>query len=198
VCDTIIIPAVLRANEDHDHGTLLDERRQTILEHLNDWVDEQLELMAPVTSRFANVERPETPPDIVCVPAAGRADEIIAKLFQAALLERNLRARIIGPNDVEFLKGERRARAIVISALPPGVVTAARATCKRMRMENTETAIFVGLWNASGDVERAKQRLTAAGATQTAVTFAECVALLDGVVTPQKSREPEGLAALSH
>jgi predicted PurR-regulated permease PerM len=198
VCDTIIVPAILRANEDHDHGTLSDERRQTILEHINDWVDEQLELMTPVTSRFANVERPETPPDVVCVPVAGRADEIIAKLFEVALAERNLRARIIGPNDVQFLKGEHTARAIVISALPPGVVTPARTTCKRMRMENDEIPIVVGLWNASGDVDRAKQRLAAAGATQTVVTFAECVALLEGVLTPQKSREPEGLAALSH
>src|SRR6202048_3424890 len=47
VCDAIIVPAVLRAEEDHDRGTLTDARWQTILEHINEWVDERLELLTP-------------------------------------------------------------------------------------------------------------------------------------------------------
>ncbi len=59
VCDAIIVPAMLRAEEDHDRGTLTDARRQSILEHVNDWVDERLELMAPTRSGFANPDTPE-------------------------------------------------------------------------------------------------------------------------------------------
>jgi predicted PurR-regulated permease PerM len=198
VCDAIIVPAVLRAKEDYEHGTLTAERRQTILEHINDWVDERLELMTPVTSRFASAERPEPAPMVVCIQASDRTDEIIAKLFQAALIERNLSARIIGPDEVKFFAGERRTRALVISALPPEAVSAARSVCKRVRVENTEIPIIVGLWSGAGDLDRARQRLTTAGASHTVVSFADCVDLLEGFVVPEKSRPPHQIPQLDH
>jgi len=190
VCDAIIVPAILRAEEDHERGTLTDIRRQAILEHINEWVDERLELMTPAMSRFASVEAPARAA-VLCVPASSRADEIIAKLFQAAIIERNLTARIISPDPAEMVAEDRGTRALVISAVPPEAVTAARAICKRMRMENSDVPIFVGLWSAVGDLDRARQRLTAAGATHAVITFAECFALLEAAIAPQLLQHPE-------
>jgi predicted PurR-regulated permease PerM len=194
VCDAIIVPAILRAEEDHERGTLTSARRQTILEHVNEWVDERLELMTPAMSRFASVERPAAAA-VLCVPASGRADEIIAKLFQAAIIEGNLTARIVGPDAAEIVESGPSTRAIVISAVPPEAVTAARAVCKRMRTGSNDVPVFVGLWNTAGDLDRARQRLTAAGATQTVVTFAECFALLEAAIAPRVFQQPEHLAA---
>jgi predicted PurR-regulated permease PerM len=198
VCDAIIVPAMLRAEEDHDRGTLTDAKRQTILEHVNEWVDERLEMMTPAKSRSANPEIPVAQPTILCVPASDRADEIIAKLFEAALIERRISASIIGPRDaIQLASAGLASRAIVISALPPEAVTAARAVCKRMRLSHNAVPVFVGLWNAAGDLDRARQRLAAAGATRTIVTFAECFALLEAAVTPAAPREPaQGLPEL--
>jgi predicted PurR-regulated permease PerM len=191
VCDAIIVPAMLRAEEDHDRGTLTDAKRQSILEHVNEWVDERLEMMTPAKSRFANPEIPAVQTTILCVPASDRADEIIAKLFEAALIERRISASIVGPRDaIQLASGGLASRAIVISALPPEAVTAARAVCKRMRMSHNDVPIFVGLWNAAGDLDRARQRLAAAGATRTVVTFAECFALLEAAVAPAAAPEP--------
>jgi hypothetical protein len=194
VCDAIIVPAVLRAEEDHERGTLTDARRQAILEHINEWVDERLELMTPAMSRFASAESPP-PAAVLCVPASGRAGEIIAKLFQAAIIDRNLTARIIAADAAETVAGGCGTRAIVICATPPEAVTAARAVCKRLRAGNGDVAMFVGLWNAVGDLDRARQRLVAAGATQTAVTFAECFALLEAAMAPRIFQQPEQIAA---
>ena len=198
VCDAIIVPAMLRAEEDHDRGTLTDAKRQSILEHVNEWVDERLEMMTPARSRFASPESPAAQPTILCIPASDRADEIIAKLFEAALIERKLSASIIGPRDaIQLASGGLESRAIVISALPPEAVTAARAVCKRMRMSHNDAPVFVGLWNAAGDLDRARQRLAAAGATRTVVTFAECFALLEAAVAPVAARAPaQGLPEL--
>jgi predicted PurR-regulated permease PerM len=191
VCDDIIVPAMLRAEEDHDRGTLTDAKRQNILEHVNEWVDERLELMTPARSRFDIPEAPDSLPAILCVPASDRADEIIAKLLEAALIERKVSARILGPRDAIQLASEGLvSRTIVISALPPEAVTAARAVCKRMRMSNNDIQVIVGLWNAAGDLERARQRLAAAGATRTVISFAECVALLESALTPATRPEP--------
>ena len=189
VCDTIIVPAMLRAKEDHDLGTLTGQRQQAIFEHINDWVDERLELMPSFIAGFASLVRHDVSPTVVCVPAADRGDEIIAKLFGAALAERQFSVRLVRPNDVESLEAERRTRAVVISALPPEAVTAARAVCKRIRSSLVEPPVIVGLWTAAGDLDRARQRLASAGATQTLVTFADCLAALEDVVTPEKSAE---------
>jgi hypothetical protein len=191
VCDEVIVPAMLRAEEDHDRGTLTDARRQTILENINEWVDERLEQMTPAKSGFADADAPNALPAIVCVPASDRADEIIAKLFEVALIERKLSVRIIGPHDaISTVEPHRVARAIVISALPPEAVTAARAICKRIRLSRNETPVIVGLWNAAGDLDRARQRLATAGATRTVVSFAECFGLLDAALVPGAPPQP--------
>jgi hypothetical protein len=194
VCDAIIVPAMLRAEEDHDRGTLTDARRQTILEHINEWVDERLELMTPSRPGFASAASPGPPAAVLCVPASGRADEIIAKLFQAATIEKSLTVRIIGADPAEIIEGERGTRAIVISAVPPEAVTAARAVCKRMRVHDSQIPLFVGLWSPVGDLDRARQRLAAAGATQTVVTFAECLAHVEAAMAPRIVLEPQALA----
>jgi AI-2E family transporter len=196
VCDAVIVPALLRANEDHDNGSLTDARRQTILEHINDWVDERLEMMSPVWSRFTEAERREMPPVLIYVPALTRAEVIVAKLFQVALVERHLAARVLEPNDIGLLETESRAQAVVISAIPPEAVTAARQSCKRIREVNPHIPVFVGLWSAVGDLDRARQRLTAAGATHVVRLFAECFNLVEGTVVQRQSPEREAAAPL--
>lgn len=180
VCDAVIVPAILRTEEDHARGTLSDAKRQLILEHVNDWVDERLEMMAPARFRFASQEDPDGSHSILCVPASDRADEIIAKLLEASLVERKVSAKIIGPRDaIQMASAGFSPRAVVISALPPEAVTAARAVCKRMRKDDQHVTVVVGLWCAAGDLDRPRQRLAAAGATRTVSSFAECFALLE-------------------
>jgi predicted PurR-regulated permease PerM len=179
VCDSIIVPAMLRVEEDHDRGTLTDAKRQAVLEHVSQWVDERLDAMDPSRSRVIGFANPATRAIVLCVPAADRADEIIAKLLEAVLVEANLNARVVGTNDaLELPMTAETTQAIVISALPPEAVTPARSVCKHLRTRSSAVPVFVGLWNADGDLERARQRLGAAGATSVVTSFAECFALL--------------------
>jgi len=153
--------------------------------------------MANTRPGFANLPTPQAQPAVLCVPASDRADEIIAKLFEAALIERKIIARIIGPRDaIQLAGGDLASRAIVISALPPEAVTAARAVCKRLRMNNSQVPVFVGLWNAAGDLDRARQRLAAAGVTRTVLSFAECFALLEAEVATKEPAPAEGFPTL--
>ncbi len=198
VCDEVIVPAVLRAEEDHGRGTLSDAKRQLILEHVNEWVDERLEMMAPARFQIANQADIEGSQAILCVPASDRADEIIAKLLEASLVEQKVCAKIIGPRDAIQMTCEGFApRAVVISALPPEAVTAARAVCKRMRKGDSDVTIIVGLWCAAGDLDRARQRLAAAGATRTVSSFAECFALLEARPTEEAVMPGPALPAMA-
>lgn len=58
-----------------------------------------------------------------------------------------------------------------ISALPPGAVLHASALCRRLRGRLPDATIVVALRHAEGDLERATQRLQAAGATRGVTTI---------------------------
>jgi hypothetical protein len=47
-------------------------------------------------------------------------------------------------------------------------------------INGTAVPLIVGLWNAAGDLDRARQRLEAAGATRVVTSFAGCLSMLEG------------------
>jgi predicted PurR-regulated permease PerM len=183
VCDAIIVPAMLRVEEDHDRGTLTDAKRHTILEHISQWIDERLDSLHSSKARAAGMSATTDSAAVLCIPASDRADEIIARLLEAAILETGLMANVLGPRDaIDLAEGDSATKAVVISALPPEAVTAARAVCKRMRTGHRDVPVLVGLWNAAGDLDRARQRLETAGVNHVVTTFAECFVLLEAAI----------------
>jgi predicted PurR-regulated permease PerM len=176
VCDAVIVPALQLAENDFERGTLADPKRQLVFAHIEEWAD----------NFIAFKEVPRAPPgdpmlasfgaSIMCVPAEDEADQISAKLLAALLLESGMKARVARD---ELADETVRPDAIVISALPPDAVTAARRAARALRRRWHDVPILIGLWNASGDLERARQRLEAAGANEVCTSFAECQALLE-------------------
>ncbi len=178
VCDSILVPAMLLVEEDHSRGTLGDAKRQAILEHISQWADERLDaLEQPLWGRGGFAD-PQAPAAILCIPAADRADEIIARLLEAVLRERGLNARAITQEELAT-EAPGKTAAVVVSALPPEAVTAARIVCKRVSSISDTPRLLVGLWFAAGDLDRSRQRLSTAGVAGTITTFAGCVAALE-------------------
>jgi CheY-like chemotaxis protein len=75
----------------------------------------------------------------------------------------------------ERLEKIRRARPkiVVISGIRPGAVLHSRDLCKRIRAIPDAPPIVVGLWSASSDLERARERLESAGAHSVTTSFAD-------------------------
>ncbi|HKT75058.1 MAG TPA: AI-2E family transporter [Steroidobacteraceae bacterium] len=190
VCDALIVPAMMLMEEDYHRGSLAGEKRDTILEHVSQWVDEQLDGLEPAAHADAMPANKSTASvTVACIPAADRADEIIVKLLEVVLMQRGLSVRILGPTEAG---GRWRAdtgsiEVIVISALPPEAVAPARMLSKRVRGGNPKIRVIVGLWRAAGDLERARQRLESAGATQLVTNFAACLAALEPAGPEQSS-----------
>lgn len=190
VCDALIVPAMMLMEEDYHRGSLAGEKRDTILEHVSQWVDEQLDGLEPAAHADAMPANKSTASvTVACIPAADRADEIIVKLLEVVLMQRGLSVRILGPTEAG---GRWRAdtgsiEVIVISALPPEAVAPARMLSKRVRGGNPKIRVIVGLWRAAGDLERARQRLESAGATQLVTNFAACLAALEPAGPGQSS-----------
>ena len=175
VCDSVIVPALQLAEDDHDRGTLPDPKRQLVFDHIEQWADEFVTLQDVPRAPPGNPTSAAFGATVLCIAAEDRADAISAKLLASLLLEQGLRPR---SNGME-LKDEPRPDAVVISALPPDAVTAARRCCRVVRQRWHDVPILVGLWNANSPAERARQRLEAVGASEICTSFAECIALLE-------------------
>ncbi len=130
---------------------------------------------------------------VLCVAAADRADEVVAKLLAAALLESGVRAAFVKPEELEQIPlsgggeiGRISVEVVVVSALPPEAVPPARTVCRNVRNRAPDLPLIVGLWEPGGDLTKPRQRLEAAGAGHLAVDFAECVGILDGMAAAVK------------
>lgn len=175
VCDAVIVPALQLAESDHDRDALPDAKRIMVFEHIEEWADDFIAVKEVPRVPPGNPTSPAFGANVLCVPAEDQADEICAKLLTALLLEHGVKART-ARNGIDE---EARPDAVVISALPPDAITAAKRMCRALRQRWHDVPIIVGLWNASGDLERSRQRLESAGCSSVCGSFGECIALLE-------------------
>ncbi|MDB6015334.1 MAG: family transporter [Gammaproteobacteria bacterium] len=183
--DAIIVPAIRLMESDYDRRALGAAKRKNVLEHINEWVEERLDSL----DSLDRAEKGLGPSArwILCVPAADRADEIVAKLLTSALLERGVGAAFVKPEALEQMpltESGRSVDAIVVSALPPEAVAPARTVCRSVRGRSRDVPLMVGLWDPEGDLQKPRQRLEAAGAGHVVVSFADCVDALEALATP--------------
>jgi hypothetical protein len=196
--DVVIVPAIRLMEGDYDRRALGAAKRKNVLEHVNEWVEERLDSLDSLDR--AEMGLGPTAPWILCVPAADRADEIVAKLLTSALLERGVGAAFVKPEALEQMplaESGRTVDAIVVSALPPDAVAPARAVCRSVRARAREVPLMVGLWDPDSDLQKPRQRLEAAGAGQVVVSFADCVAALEALATPAAARRRAATAPRS-
>ena len=60
---------------------------------------------------------------------------------------------------VDLVDSRTAADLICISATPPAAVMHARYLCKRLRSRLPEIKLVVGLWDAQGDLTKARERI---------------------------------------
>jgi hypothetical protein len=188
VCDTVVIPALQLAEEDHERGSLREAKRKYVLDHVDQWADELIESgghfhRKPVT---VGTTVPVNLPEVLCIPGSDRADEVATKLLVAVLLGEGIRARAMPRSHPRPTEGSASPQVIVVSALPPDAIVFARHACKRARADYPDVPLIVGLWHARGDLQRSRQRLEPAGASRIVTTFAGCATQIQsGALTRQ-------------
>ena len=176
--DAVIVPAIRLMEGDYDRRALGASKRKLMLEHVNLWVEERLDALEYRDLTQKGVGGTSR---ILCIPAADRADEVVSKLLVTALLERGVGAAFVKPDGLDSVlsREDIAIDVVVVSALPPEAVAPARAVCRNVRARLRERPLVVGLWDPEGDLTKPRQRLEVAGAGHLAVTFAECIAVVE-------------------
>jgi predicted PurR-regulated permease PerM len=190
--DTVVIPALAMAEEDHHINHLDEARRSTMRQVVREVLDDlyNREKVLAVKAEAHAVElaakndapaptltvspRPQLPDQCtvtaLCLPAHDESDELVA-IMATQLLE--LRGYCTTAMSQAALASEmldavadKSADIILVSALPPTAVTHARYLCKRLQARFPSISIVVGLWTFDGDRSRALERITPTGTVQ--------------------------------
>jgi predicted PurR-regulated permease PerM len=205
ICDTILVPSLGLAEQDRHRGILEEGRAKLILQSMNEIIGEVCEAGGLEGRQADSNSEGEPAPglpsafSVLCLPGRDEADEIAAMLFAKVLRIEGIQATFISvmalASEMVELVERHRPDVVCISALPPSALTHARYLSKRIRARFPDLPLLVGLWNAQGDLARAKERLEIGEASKVVNSFAqglEDIGQLNQsfLLTRQKPTEP--------
>jgi predicted PurR-regulated permease PerM/methanogenic corrinoid protein MtbC1 len=149
--DGVLIPALSLAEQDRHRNELDDATVVFITQTTKDLVEE-MSLGKNLPGGASTRDR------IVCLPVRDDADEIIG-IMLAQLLERaGFSAIAIPIGSVEGMLDEVAAmnpEVVCLSALPPYAISHARGIYRRLRRQQPQAKVIIGLWNYTEDPVKA-------------------------------------------
>jgi hypothetical protein len=214
VYDEVLIPALASAETHWHRGELNEARHDFILQSLQEMIQEQQERQQetqakePVddakTSERSNdptAAAPASMPCILCLPARDEADGIAAMMLAHVVGMLGCRAAVVPVGEpvaaVIDLIEQCKPDAIFISATPPTATMHARSVVRRLRGQFPDMPLVVGLWNAQGDLDKAKERIGGGKSTRVVSTLAdgqEQIRLLIRRLVPSTAAETRPVA----
>lgn len=172
VFDSILGPAIALAQHDYNRGALEDEQRRYIFSHIDEVADDLCEARRDLVK---NGKDGRSESWVLCVPAAGEADELAAAMFARLLRCGGMAARAVPA--AEF-KGEYveiitklQPTCICIVAFPPSASAHASFLCKLVRGHFADIPIVVALCSARGSAQKFESRVSGAGADRVVDSF---------------------------
>jgi predicted PurR-regulated permease PerM len=168
ICNTILIPSLGLAEQDRHRGILEEGRAKLILQSMEEIIEEVCEAggfegRQAVSNREGEPAGIPSTFSVLCLPGRDEADEIAAMLLAKVLRTEGIQATFISvialASEMVELVERHKPDVVCISALPPSALTHARYLSKRIRARFPDLPLLVGLWNAHGDLARAKERL---------------------------------------
>ncbi|HEX4056033.1 MAG TPA: AI-2E family transporter [Tepidisphaeraceae bacterium] len=197
VYSLIMLPALRMTGRDYRLGVLDDHRHEFISQIMKDQVEARRRPppQNPAPDQAPLVIPKECVVNVVCLPAHDEADEIAGLMLANLLQEQGYGVFCIS---AESLVSERIDRAVeskldlvVISATPPAAAAHARHLCKRIHTKSPEIRVVIGLWNATGDLEKARKRMACAPEVRLVTKFHEALAVIRQMVQPLLIRDAE-------
>ena len=209
VYDTIIIPALSRAERDYSRDELDDREQAFIRRVVGDTINE-LEGTPDITLTAAAGLSPALDGSakktikIAGIAANDASDALVLKMLEQLLTPSGCAMEIITDTESPLRVAEHLASAmpdlVVLSHLPPLGLTPARYLVRRLRARFKDLPIIVGRWAEAGASADAVKGLTEVGASQVALSLVEArekiLAIVGSKQAEQKEKEKPKAPAL--
>jgi B12 binding domain len=115
-------------------------------------------------------------------------DEIAGMMLAQLLATRGCVVQAVSvtalASEMVELVEQRKADVVCISAMPPAAAAHARYLCKRLQGRFPEAHLIVGLWNTTGDLSKAKERIGCGATTQMVGTLAAAQEKIHSLLQP--------------
>jgi predicted PurR-regulated permease PerM/methylmalonyl-CoA mutase cobalamin-binding subunit len=201
VYDTVLIPALAMAETRWHRGDLDESRRAFILQSLKEMIQEQGERQQvarekqesePTTESEAAILRADAIDSpkfsILCLPAHDAADELAGMMLAQVADSHDCQVETVPAtttaSELIELVAQRQAAVVCISSAPPSTVAHARYLCLRLRRRFPHMTLVVGLWDAAGDLKKAKERIGDGATTHLVATLADARERIRSLIEP--------------
>jgi len=213
VYDTVLIPALASAETHWRRGELEEGRHKFILQTLKSMIQERGERQQELHEKESSEDMKEAEADssladraglqglcVLCLPAHGEGDELAGMMLAQILDIRGCvvetvpaTATAAASELVDYVE-QRKADVVCISAAPPAAVAHARRLRMRLRRRFPKLNLVVGLWNAPGDLNEAKERIGSDARTHIVATLTNAQEQIRMLVEPrsEKQVQPDG------
>ena len=185
--DSVLIPALSLAEQDRHQNRLEDEHQKFICQSTRELIDEFWEPRGEEPAGAiegggrgelsrAMALRDEQSRKVVCVPARDEADEIVAIMLAQVLETAGHQALCIPVGTAAEMLAQvkdEKPDVVCISALPPFAIPHARTLYAKLRAQDSQMRILVGLWNFSDDPSKVSRRLGLSEGARAFTTLAE-------------------------
>ena len=204
VYDTVLIPALALAETHWQLGELNEGKHRFIVQSLREMIEVCGDRHRERQAAAATNPAPEAVEDarlvdqtaaakvcILCLPARSEADEI-ASLLLAQVLEASdclvhaVPATSSASAMLELVE-QRKPDVVCISATPPAATMHARYLCRQLRGRFPGLNLVVGLWDAQGDLSKARERIGGGANVQVVATLAAAQAGVRLLIPPHLS-----------
>lgn len=183
--DNVFLPALLLSEEDRHRGALTHLRQQFIFQASRELIDELEREEETLDSTGAAHPAPEsqaavqpTAPRVLILPARDEADEIAALMLSHLLRRKEIPAAVqtltAQFDNTVAVFAQHTINAVVISALPPSTVGAARQLSRRVR-EHAHVPLVVAVWRHRSQSAELHERLRAVRPDEIVGTLADAI-----------------------
>ena len=187
VYDTVLLPALYYARQDHDRGLLREGDAQFVGQATREILDGLAHDVPALRGRDPEDDPgADTRVRIVGCPARDEADVLALEMVRHLLdparyqMEVSKTGRLVA--EVLAWVELHRPALLCIGAVAPGGLSQARHLCKRLRSQCPELTIVVGRWGLHDEQDADRQHLLAAGADYvetTVLATQQTLALVD-------------------
>ncbi|MDB6171206.1 MAG: putative phytochrome sensor protein [Chthoniobacteraceae bacterium] len=183
--DALFIPVITAAEMDERLEVLEEDQLVLVRQSMRDIIDDLGTRPGKVVQPSANAEKSEAlapviPCSVYCLPARAERDELVGEMLAQLLKQEGFTAfnasgkLVVG--ELIALTENEDVDLVCISVVAPSTVTHARYLCSKLRAQQPDLKIIVGLWGEAGDISASAKILRDAGADEIVISLADAVA----------------------
>ncbi|HEY2859318.1 MAG TPA: AI-2E family transporter, partial [Terracidiphilus sp.] len=193
VYDSVLIPAMVMAEEDSQHSELEEASERFIRQTSRELVEEfgfrenrevawhGFESITPVQRSSPHAIK------VMCVPVRDETDELAALMAAQVLEGMNVRSFALAATRVnEMVEAAQAERPdlLVLCALPPVGLARCHRVYRSLRSRNPNLRIMIGIWNYGSDAAEAAKKISGGEEPRMWTRLTEIVAEIRALAAP--------------